>query len=84
MRHTKARPRSYHASFFATGWCHHGQEAIKHIPVPEFLKKYFLSKQQLRTLARKKVVLMTKYKGRFFVAVNPLYNQGKLDDLCER
>ena len=83
MRHKRATPKSYHASFFATGWCSNGQDAIEHIPVPEFLKKHFISQSQLRRLARRKIVLMTKYRGRFFAAVNPLYNGEKITDICE-
>ena len=50
----------------------------KLIPLSQLLKNYHWSRDQVKTLLRKKVIIGKKFKGRMFAAINPQIQENGL------
>ncbi len=59
-------------------------EPIVYTPLLIFEKENFLTRSNSRTLAKRKLIFLTKWKNRYYVAVNPLYNNINPRDLLEK
>ena len=79
----KASKYSIHGTFYSTGWTYPGGEEITHIPLMDFARKMFLSRAQVYTLIKKKILFVTRYKGRFLVALKPKYSEMNGEELLQ-
>jgi hypothetical protein len=48
---------------------------VRLVPAKEFCKQHFISVDQLNTLLRRRALIAKKFKGRNYVAVNPVVIQ---------
>ena len=74
---------SLHGKFYCTGWTYPGGEKIIHVPLMKWAKENFLSRSQVERLIKKRILFVTRHKGRFLVAVKPEYSTMSSEELLE-
>ena len=82
-RYFKSSKHSLHSKFYCTGWTYPDSEKIVHVPLMKWAKENFLSRAQVERLIKKRILFVTRHKGRFLVAVKPEYSTMSSEELLE-